>query len=85
MPSELFSIANSTLPSWRLCQTRATIGFDQLNSAFGIVAIVGYEKLVSSYAHYVGILERDGEHLEDFYIMKAALDLEVGLSRPPSK
>jgi hypothetical protein len=76
MPSDLFAMHDSTLPHWKLCQTAGAEGFSQLKSVFGVVAIIGYDLLVSDYSHYVGVLERDEKHLQDFYALKITADLD---------
>ncbi|SIT35569.1 conserved hypothetical protein [Paraburkholderia ribeironis] len=74
MPSNLFSVSDSTLPAWRICLTAQVRDYQGLLATFGITALVGYDALVSDYQHYVGILERDPVHLQRFFAAKQLVD-----------
>ncbi len=74
MPSNLFTIADSTIPAWRICLTEQVRDYEGLLATFGIAALVGYDALVSDYQHYVGILERDPVQLQRFFAAKQSVD-----------
>lgn len=74
MPSNLFEVVDTTLPAWRVCLTGHSQAYQVLQAEFGITAIVGYDTLVSDYQHYIGILERDPDHLQRFFLEKKLVD-----------
>jgi hypothetical protein len=74
MPGNLFGVLDSALPPWQICLPGQVGGYQELFSAFGITALVGYKSLVDDYQHYVGILERDPYHLERFFIEKQTIE-----------
>lgn len=74
MPSNLFTVVDSSLPAWRICLTEQVRDFQGLLATFGITALVGYDALVSDHQHYVGIIERDPVQLQRFFAEKQSVD-----------
>ena len=74
MPSNLFTVIDSSLPAWRICLTEQVDDYQELLATFGITAIIGYDALVSDYHHYVGIIERNPAELQRFFAEKQAVD-----------
>jgi hypothetical protein len=73
-PSDLFEIQESSLPPWRTCFTSQNEQYRELLVDFGITALIGYDELVESFEHYIGILERESEHLEIFFSKQRFID-----------
>lgn len=70
-PSELFDVIDNTIPQgWGFITTQKYEGYSGLLMDFGIHSICGYKKLVESYSHYVGILERTSSDMEYFYSIR---------------
>lgn len=68
VPMSLFDIVDDKLSEkWSFIATENTEGYSDLFESFGIHAICGYFDLVQSYDHYIGILEREPEALQQFY------------------
>jgi hypothetical protein len=80
LPSHLFRITDDSLPpSWRLCLTYAAEGYKELLDTFKVIALIGYNALVTNYEHYNGIIERRATELAIFYSEKSKIDSEIGV------
>jgi len=59
-PAEIFRIYDPSLPfDWYF-------KYYGYNSNTGLVGVWGYKELVESYEHYIGLLERESEHIKIF-------------------
>lgn len=74
MPGALFKIMDSMLPSWRMCLTEYQPGYQSLYTMHGITALIGYDDLVGNPGHYDGILDRDPEQIQIFFVEKIKID-----------
>jgi len=74
VPSVLFSVEDSMVPNWHLNFGSDNSEYAELFSFFDINALMGYEKLVSDFQHYAGIIERDDFHLGLFFNEKCLMD-----------
>lgn len=74
MPGPLFKVLDATLPSWQICLAENQPDYQSLFAMFGITALIGYEELVSNPLHYNGILDRDPDELQKFFVEKMKID-----------
>ncbi|MBZ0097636.1 MAG: hypothetical protein K8F30_01050 [Taibaiella sp.] len=77
MPGNLFEVTEPFTPRWEICLADKSCNYRKLFMEFGITALLGYDKLVNSYEHYEGILERNPIHLYEFFVHKKVMDEEV--------
>lgn len=67
-PSELFDVIDNIIPQgWGILFTKEHEGYSDLLMDFGIHSICGYQRLIESYSHYTGIIERNFSDMEYFY------------------
>lgn len=74
MPGSLFKILDSSLPPWRLCMTDQEADYRPLFTQYDIIALIGYEELVRNPSHYDGILDRDRDEIQKFFVEKSKID-----------
>lgn len=66
--SNFFKIVDDEFPlGWGGISTSCCEGYSELYENYGIFYISGYLKLVRSYSHYIGLLERNSEDLKYFF------------------
>lgn len=79
VPFKLFEVINGDIPSdWIFSDAEKQGGYEALYNSFGIKYMIGYKRLVESYSHYLGLMERNGDDIQIFFEeCKANLDFDI--------
>jgi hypothetical protein len=79
IPANLCQIIDDKLSSnWSICVAGLNEDYKILNDNFKIQSIVSYSELVTSFSHYLGLIEREPEDIKRFFIEKAKIDKQFG-------
>ncbi len=76
IPSHFFEVIDHRLPpDWSVCLPRSDANFQPLFEHYQITALIGYKELVTSIAHYHGVLNRYRADMQLFFEVKGSIDL----------
>jgi len=78
LPSWFFEILDNSIPrGWKVSNTACDEKYRGLYEQWDICLLAGYAMLVDSVDHYDGLLDRDKDALQEFYIAKKKMDMEL--------
>ncbi len=77
VPANLCKIKDNKLSfNWAICVTHLHEDYKILYDSFKIQSIISYPELVTSISHYVGIIERESDDMNKFFLEKEKMDKE---------
>lgn len=78
LPSWFFEVLDNSIPSgWKISDTACDAKYIGLYKQWGICLLAGYAMLVDRVDHYDGLLNCDKSALQEFYMAKNKIDMEL--------